>query len=135
MKYKVNVVDFYVEKHNVGRTDSDSCWSITIYFTFETTNIEQMELSELDYFSILVGTPSGIKIYFEKIFSEGNENLFFYPHIACIKEFDKEAVLAVLRQKIENFYGKNKNEIIGKGLVFFDWQFQDDPIEFSNLFV
>lgn len=131
---KITVADYLVEKLNHGYPNEDSCWSFTIYFTFQTEGIEEMELHDFDYFNLLVGSPAGLKIYFQKTMAESNEDLVFYPHIAVLESYDKKRIFSILKAKIEALYGKSRNEIIGKGMIFFDWQYQDDPLEFPALF-
>ncbi|MCS3799481.1 Imm8 family immunity protein [Niastella sp. OAS944] len=58
----------------------------------------------------------------------------FFPHIAVIEKFEKETVKALVKEKLENIWGKNENEVIRKAMIYFDWEYQDDDVELNKLY-
>ncbi|AXY76945.1 hypothetical protein D3H65_24450 [Paraflavitalea soli] len=128
---KLRVVDFLFETFNI--TSDEFCCSLAIFYTFENTNIEELEIDDLTYFSITIGTPKGIGSYFEKIRDNSINIISYFPHIAVVDTFDKESLKAIIKEKLETIVGKNENEVIKKAMIFFDWQYQDDEYELNKL--
>jgi hypothetical protein len=128
---KMTVVDFWFETFEAPK--DEFCCSLAIYYTFDKTNIEELEIDDLAYFSILIGTPKGLGSYFERIRNDSKDIISFIPHIAIVDVYDKELLKTAMKTKLESIVGKDESEVIKKAMIDFDWQYQDDEYEFNKL--
>ena len=132
---KINIVDFWIEnmQSDKGANDEISCCSVTAFYTFAQENIEEMEIDELSHFSITVGTPLGIKKYFEKLLEKADSDILFYPHVAVVEKFDKAGVLKAIKKKFEELPAMKEREIVLNAMLYFDCEYQDDEGEIKKL--
>jgi hypothetical protein len=128
---KLKVADFLFEDFDVA---TEFCCALTVFYTFSNGNIDELEMDELTYFNIIIGTPRGLGLYFEKIVNNSSSELVFFPHIAIIENFNKERIKQIVKEKLENIWGKNEKEVIRKAMIEFDWEYQDDDVELNKLY-
>jgi hypothetical protein len=130
---KLKVVDYFIEYFDV--TQQEFCCSLAAYYTFDKTlDIDEVELDDLAYFNILVGTAKGLGLYFERIVKNSSDKIVFYPHVAIVENFVEEEVMELIREKLESILGKNETDVIRKAMKFFDWEYQDDEYELNKLY-
>ncbi|NCU05664.1 MAG: hypothetical protein GXC73_16965 [Chitinophagaceae bacterium] len=134
---KIKVADFLIE-NLVGDPETNSknfCLSLAIFYTTsDKNNIDDLEIDDMDYFNLILGTPLGLNSYFESLLNKSEDELVFFPHCAIVKQFDKEKILNAIKIKLESIVGKNERYMIANALIYFDWQYQDDFIEMNKLF-
>jgi predicted ATP-grasp superfamily ATP-dependent carboligase len=132
----IKVVDYFIEHLNKEGSSDDECFcfSLAVFFTTDKREVEQLELDEMDYFNIIVGSPTGLCKYFERIIDNSAANVAFCPHLAIAKRFDKSEILNVITDKIQSIRGKTERYLIASAMAYFDWQFQDDLVEMNRLF-
>lgn len=128
---KLKVADFLLEDFDVA---TEFCCSLAVFYTFSNDNIDELEMDDLTYFNIIIGTPGGLGLYFEKIVKKSSSEIVFFPHIAIIENFDKKRIKELVKEKLENIWGKNENEVIRKAMIYFDWEYQDDDVALNKLY-
>lgn len=133
---KINVVDYLIENlvENPRDVDNHFCLSLAVFYSLNKENLDDLELDDMDYFNIIVGSESGLSSYFKKILDASGDKMVYFPHIAITEKFNKELICQSVKMKVESIVAKSERQLIANALIYFDWQYQDDLTEMTRLF-
>jgi hypothetical protein len=124
MRYFVH--DFIFEKTNIENETNCFFYHVGIYCSHDKECIDE----NLEKFLVGVGNSTGIGQHLkvlQGVFNESKHKSFFNGPFMVLDNYDEDAIMQLLKEKIEGVTGINKRELLYNLSPYFEWEYLSDP--------